>query len=181
VTAGPAGQAMRELRPEIEDFLYLEADLLDTRRFEEWLALFSEDAHYRMPLVRNLAVKQIAGEHLTDPLDVSWFDEGKTTLATRVAQIRTGVHWAEEPLSRTTHFVSNVRVVGTAVTADGTLEANVRSKFLVYRNRNSDEEDKVFGTREDLLRRHGESWLIARRTLYIGQSVLLSNNLSFLI
>jgi len=29
---------------EIEDFLYDGAELLDTRRFEEWLDLFTEDA-----------------------------------------------------------------------------------------------------------------------------------------
>ncbi len=31
---------------------------------------------------------------------MNWFDEGKETLTQRVRQILTGVHWAEEPLSR---------------------------------------------------------------------------------
>ena len=31
------------LQQEIEEFLYREADLLDERRYEEWLALVAED------------------------------------------------------------------------------------------------------------------------------------------
>jgi 3-phenylpropionate/cinnamic acid dioxygenase small subunit len=170
-----------ELRMEIEEFLYREADLIDTRQFDEWLTLFSDDLHYRMPIVQNLAVKDIAKEYMTEPLHVSWFDEGKEILSTRVAQIKTGVHWAEEPLSRTAHFVSNVRIVQSSPKDADPSEVTVRCKFLVYRNRNSDEEDKVFGSREDVLRRHEDSWLICKRTIYINQSVLLSSSLSFLV
>lgn len=167
------------LRLEIEDFLYREADLVDLRRFENWLELFSDDLHYHMPIVQNLAVRDIGKEYLTNPLDVAWFDEDKTTLATRVAQIRTGVHWAEEPLSRTAHFVTNVRIV--SVDDQSPLTVTTRCKFMVYRNRNEDEEDKVFGSREDVLRRHGESWQICKRTIFINQSVLLSSSLSYLV
>ena len=34
------------LKQEIEDVLYREAELLDKRRYEEWLDLFTEDARY---------------------------------------------------------------------------------------------------------------------------------------
>ena len=37
------------LRARIEDFLYLEADLLDEWRIEEWFALFAEGATYEVP------------------------------------------------------------------------------------------------------------------------------------
>jgi 3-phenylpropionate/cinnamic acid dioxygenase small subunit len=172
---------LADLRSNIEDFYYHEADLIDLRKFEEWLDLFSDDVIYRMPLVRNLALSQISAEYLVDPLDVSWFDEDKEVLTTRIKQIRTGVHWAEEPLSRTTHFVSNVRIVDVKSTAGDSEELTTRCKFMVYRNRNETEEDKVFGTREDILRPHGDSWQIAKRTLFINQTVLLSNSLSFII
>ena len=36
-------------RSRIEDFLYLEADLLDQWRLPEWLALFTDDALYEVP------------------------------------------------------------------------------------------------------------------------------------
>ena len=42
------------VRQEVEDFLYHEAELLDERRYEEWLDLFTEDARYWMPMRRNV-------------------------------------------------------------------------------------------------------------------------------
>jgi 3-phenylpropionate/cinnamic acid dioxygenase small subunit len=169
------------LRLEVEDFLNYEADLVDDRKFEEWLTLFSDDLQYRMPIVRNIAAPAIAHEYMSGPLDVSWFDEGKETLATRVAQIRTGVHWAEEPLSRTSHLVTNVRIAEAIPSVSDAREVEVSCKFLVNRNRNNDTEDTLIGKRADRLRRNGDSWLIVRRTLYINQSVLLANNLSFFV
>ena len=40
------------LKFEAEEFLYHEADLLDSRRFDEWLNLLADDIHYWMPLRR---------------------------------------------------------------------------------------------------------------------------------
>ena len=51
-------------------------------------------------------------EFTREGVDVNWFDEGKDTLTRRVKQIRTGVHWAEEPPSRICHMVSNVQLMG---------------------------------------------------------------------
>lgn len=39
-----------QMKAAVERFLYDEAELLDARRFEEWLALFAEDATYEVPL-----------------------------------------------------------------------------------------------------------------------------------
>src|ERR1700742_5221044 len=93
--------AWYRLREEIEDFLYLEADLLDQRRFKEWLDLLAEDLVYFLPMRRNVKFGQHAARENTKlGQDISWFDEDKCTLSKRVEQIMTGVHWAEEPLSR---------------------------------------------------------------------------------
>ena len=89
------------LQREIEAFYYLEAELLDDRRFDEWLDLLAEDIVYFMPLRRNVKYGQHSEhENTRQGLDAAWFDEGKHTLTQRVAQIATGIHWAEEPLSR---------------------------------------------------------------------------------
>jgi 3-phenylpropionate/cinnamic acid dioxygenase small subunit len=169
------------LRFEIEEFLNYEAELIDDRKFDEWLGLFADDLHYRVPIVRNLAAASIAGEYLQGELDASWFDEGKDTLATRIAQIKTGVHWAEEPLSRTAHLITNVRVAAATPSVADAEQVEVNCKFLVYRNRNTDSEDTLIGKRTDHLRRSGHSWLIYRRTLFLNQSVLLANSLSFFV
>ena len=56
---------------------------------------------------------------------------------------------------------------------------SVRCRFLVYRNRVETETDILVGKREDLLRRVGLDWRIARRKILLDQNVLLSKNLTF--
>src|SRR5204863_248590 len=86
--AQPARLLVKE---EVEDFLYREAELLDERRYEAWLDLFTEDAHYWMPMRRNVPRDEPEREFTREGADVNWFDEGKETLARRVKQILTGV------------------------------------------------------------------------------------------
>jgi 3-phenylpropionate/cinnamic acid dioxygenase small subunit len=162
------------VRQEVEDFLYREAELLDERRFDDWLELFTDDVHYWMPMRRNVPADELAREFTRDGLDVNWFDEGKDTLTRRVKQIGTGVHWAEQPLSRICHMVSNVQILGRH--GD---ELDVKSRFLIYRNRVETETDVLVGKREDRLRRVGGTLKIARRKIILDQNVLLAKNLTF--
>ena len=166
------------LKQEVEDFLYREADLLDERRYEEWLDLFTEDAHYWMPLRRNVPRDKPEREFTRQGTDANWFDEGKDTLRRRVRQILTGIHWAEEPPSRICHIISNIQLVPEAPPRPSPSEVGVRSRFIVYRNRVETETDFLVGKREDLLRRVNGGWQIARRKIILDQSVLLAKNLT---
>ena len=159
------------LEREIEQFLYMEADLLDERRWSEWIELVADDIHYHMPIRRNVKFGEQYRENTDPESEVSWFDEGKSTLAGRVRQLNTGLHWCEEPFSRISHIVGNVRVLE----ANGD-EVKVRCRFIVYRNRMTDEESLFVGKRLDTLRRDGRSWKIARREIIMDQSVMLSKN-----
>jgi 3-phenylpropionate/cinnamic acid dioxygenase small subunit len=161
---------------EVEQFLYREAELLDERRYEEWLALLTDDVHYLMPLRRNVPHDETEREFTRGGVDVNWFDEGKDTLVRRVRQILTGIHWAEEPPSRICHMVSNVQVLRATPA-----EVEVKSRFLVYRNRVETETDLLVGKREDLLRRVEGGLRLARRRIVLDQSVLLAKNLTFFI
>jgi 3-phenylpropionate/cinnamic acid dioxygenase small subunit len=167
------------LTHEITEFLYAEAELLDERRYDEWLALLSEDIRYWMPMRRNVKYDDTTREFTREGEDISWFDEGKDTLARRVRQIQTGIHWAEEPRSRITHMVSNVQLLEVAADTVVPREVSVKSRFLIYRNRVETETDLLVGKREDTLRRHGSGWLIARRRIILDQNVLLTKNLTF--
>ena len=167
------------LKQEIEDFLYREADLLDERRYDEWLALLAEDARYWMPMRRNVKVDDLEREFTREGRDISWFDEGKDTLTRRVRQIQTGIHWAEEPVSRISHLISNIQLIEVNPSVAEPAEVSVRCRFLVYRNRVETETDILVGKREDLLRRAGTDWQIARRKILLDQNVLLSKNLTF--
>jgi len=173
------GLARLLVKQEVEDFLYREAELLDERRYEEWLDLFTEDARYWMPMRRNVPSDEREREFTREGTDVNWFDEGKDTLTRRVKQILTGVHWAEQPPSRICHMVSNVQIVQTRPPGPSPSEIAVKSRFLIYRNRVETETDLLVGKREDLLRQAAGRWRIARRKIILDQSVLLAKNLTF--
>ena len=162
------------LERDVERFLYREAELLDDRRYEEWLDLWTDDAHYFMPIRRNIKFGQWDAENTSELTDISWFDEGKQTLTSRVVQLNTGIHWSEEPPSRTCHMVSTVRI--DEIRGD---EVVVHSRFLIYRNRLADEQNFFVGKREDVLRRVEGQWKIASRKVILDQSVLLSKNVTF--
>ena len=166
------------LKEEVEAFLYREAELLDERRYAEWLELFTEDAHYFMPMRRNVPHDQPEREFTRAGADVNWFDEGKDTLGRRVQQILTGIHWAEEPPSRTCHMIANVQILAADPAGPAPSEVTVKSRFLVYRNRVETESDFLVGKREDVLRRVGDGWKIARRRIILDQNVLLAKNLT---
>jgi 3-phenylpropionate/cinnamic acid dioxygenase small subunit len=158
------------LREEIEQFLYHESALLDDRCFTEWLDLLADDIHYHMPIRRNVKFGEQGRENTRADSEMSWFDEGKRTLAGRVRQIMTGVHWCEEPFSRVRHIISNIQVVG--VRAD---EVDVKSNFFVWQNRLQDEVNVFVGRREDILRRDEETgWRIRKRLILLDQNVLLA-------
>jgi 3-phenylpropionate/cinnamic acid dioxygenase small subunit len=175
------GLAYFELKQEIEEFLYQEADLLDQRKFHEWLDLLAEDLVYFMPIRRNVKFgEHDERENTRQGEGISWFDEDKWTVTKRVEQILTGVHYAEEPLSRVTHMVSNIRLLNVEPSVDNPTEVTVGSRFLVYQSRVEYEHYTFIGRRNDTLRRNGASWLVSRRELILDQNVLLAKNLSIL-
>jgi 3-phenylpropionate/cinnamic acid dioxygenase small subunit len=167
------------LKNEIEEFFFQEADLLDERKFEDWLDLLTDDIRYWMPMRRNVKSSELDREFTREGQDINWFDEGKETLDRRVRQILTGVHWAEEPLSRICHFVTNVQILDAAPSASDPIEVSAKCRFLVYRNRVETETDFLIGKREDTLRKVNGTWKIAQRKIILDQSVLMAKNLTF--
>ena len=167
------------LKADVEDFYYREADFLDTRRFREWLELLTDDISYFMPIRRNVKFGQHeARENTRRGEGISWFDEDKWTLSKRVDQILTGVHYAEEPLSRITHMVSNVQITAVRPDLEAPQEVDVASRFLVYQNRVEYETYTLVGRRNDTLRRVGSDWKICRREIILEQNILLAKNLT---
>ena len=169
--------AYLDLMREIEDFLHAEADLLDERHYEAWLDLFTEDVRYWMPIRKNVAFEDRAKETTAED-DIAWIDDDKLTLSKRVQQLLTGIHWAEEPVSRVSHIVSNIRLAEPVARIAEGESALVKCRFLVYRNRLETETDLLVGRRGDTLRRVGGGLKITRRKILIEQSTLLAKNLT---
>jgi 3-phenylpropionate/cinnamic acid dioxygenase small subunit len=163
-----------DLRREIEEFFYLEAELLDERKLREWLELFTDDVRYWMPIRHNTLERpgEIA-EELSRPGEAYYFDDDKKSLGLRVERNYSKSAWSELPPSRTRHLVTNVRVK-----KDNGEELEVRSNFLVYRTRMETDKDTFVGTRHDILRRVDGRLKIARRTILLDQAVLDAKNIS---
>ena len=166
--------AAEEVRRAVRDFLLLEAELLDDRRFREWLELFAPEVDYRMP-VRTTRDRRGGTEFAPDAFH---FAENRHRLELRVARLESGSAWAEEPPSRTRHFVSNVRVRAGA----GPDEVEARSNLPLYRTRgDAPHHDLLSAERHDLLRRVNGAWKLARRIILLDQTTVSTHNLSIFL
>ncbi|HZR02241.1 MAG TPA: aromatic-ring-hydroxylating dioxygenase subunit beta [Burkholderiales bacterium] len=90
-----------QLQHEVEQFLYLQAELLDEKRWQEYIDLFADDGIYWMP---------------ARPEDVHWegvpsiFAEDKDLMTVRRKRLLHPDAWSQKPLWMTNHVVSNVIV-----------------------------------------------------------------------
>ncbi|MEX2462587.1 MAG: 3-phenylpropionate/cinnamic acid dioxygenase subunit beta [Paenibacillaceae bacterium] len=163
-----------ELQYQISQFLYQEAYLLDHQMYEEWLDLLTEDLIYRMPLRTTTEGRDVS--NLIH--DMTYFEETKVSLTTRVKRLYTKSAWVENTAPRQRHFVSNI-VINPSVHPD---EYSVRSYFLFKRSRASDlQTEEIFGEREDVFRKVDEQWKVAARSIYPDQAVLTVMNLSMFL
>lgn len=89
------------LQHRVERFLFLEARLLDERRFEEWRDLFTEDGVYWMP-----------SRHDQESADevVSVFYDDRSVMASRIRRLRHPDAHIQAPVSWTAHGVTNIEV-----------------------------------------------------------------------
>lgn len=113
-----------ELRLAVEDFVYHEAELLDSWRLDDWLELWTEEITYLIP-----ATDRPHG----DPMkDLFFVQDGRFVLEQRVSSMMKGSAWAESPHSTTRRLISNVRVNPID---DSSVEA--KTNFVVYRSQRS--------------------------------------------
>jgi biphenyl 2,3-dioxygenase beta subunit len=127
-----------------------------------------------MPLRRTTAAREVHRE-FTEPGGMAFFDDDKQILAMRVKRLAVGRAWAEDPPSRTRRLITNVRVL-----AEDGQEVTVASNFQLYRTRLASEEDSWIGRREDTLRRVDGTFKLAKRHIFLEQTVILSQNMSSL-
>ncbi|CAB3780125.1 3-phenylpropionate/cinnamic acid dioxygenase subunit beta [Paraburkholderia caffeinilytica] len=158
---------------EAAGFLIDEAALLDHFRLAEWLECLTEDISYSAPL-RVTRMRGDPGE--TTVRSVQHFDDSYRSLQGRVYRLlNTKSAWAEDPVSRTRRFVTNVAVSET----DQPDEYDVVSYFLLLRNRFEETSmGQLSGERHDRLRRVDGRFKLARREIIVDMSVLGMSNLA---
>ena len=155
--------------PEIAEFLFDEAELLDSGRFEQWLTLLTDDVRYRVfsPIIAT-------GEAAPALL----FDEDIRTLRSRVRQLATPESTiAENPRSLDRRFVANVRASRAEAGC-----FDVRSNVLLRRTRGVGSEPQILAaSRRDSLRRVGGSFRLSARAASLDDVVVQVRNLSFFL
>lgn len=162
-------------RAEAEAFLYAEARLLDTGRFEEWLRLFTADGLYWIPIDTD-----------ADPAcETSIMYDDAEQREKRVYQLRHG-HLAQEPPSRTVHFISNVELED----GDAAGEATIFCNTLVHEMRPGDHQQLQYGLGQPRvlaarcayrLRRENGAWRIALKQVTLLDRDLPLQNITFLL
>ena len=111
------------LRLRVEDFLWLEADLIDQWRLDEWLELFTDDAHYYVP------PSDVDGDTANPDTSLFYIMDDRNRMQERVIRLKKiGAH-SEQPRSKVRHMISNVRV-----RREGDV-IHARSSFAVWRNK----------------------------------------------
>jgi benzoate/toluate 1,2-dioxygenase beta subunit len=160
-------------RAEAEDFLYLEAQLLDERRLEEWLDLFMPDGLYWLPIDPDSAPEQ----------KLSLVYDNDLRRRERVWRLMNTQAPSQTPRSHTQHVVGNVRLVEAS--ADRVL---VRSAQIVAELRGGDYRQPGLGVQENfaadcthtLVRQNG-AWRIALKKMVLLNRDVAIENLSFLL
>ncbi len=113
-----------ELQHEVEQFLYRQSELLDTKQWQAWIDLFADDGVYWMP---------------ADPAHKHWdgvpsiFAEDKNLMNVRMKRVLHPDAWSQRPLWGTNHVVSNV-----ILESYDSSEIVVRSRFHMLELRRDD-------------------------------------------
>ena len=96
-----------EMLNKIEDLIFLEADLLDQKKWQNWLDLYTSDCVIWVP-------SWDCEEQLVEDPELSvnmMYLVGKPALEARVHRITSVDAYASLPLARTMHSVTNIRLV----------------------------------------------------------------------
>ena len=129
------------------DLVYHEVRCIDEQRWDEWLALYTDDANYWMPLTHGQ----------TDPLlQGSLMYEDKMLLGIRVERLKGRRTFSQEPISRCHHLLQAPSV---EMLNAGLGQARLRTAFHYVETR-GDEQQLYAGWASHDLRCQGTDWRI---------------------
>jgi len=147
------------LRLRVEDFLYREADLLDRWQLDEWLSLYTNDAHYYVP------PSDIDGDTADPNTSLFYIMDDRKRMEERVIRLnKVGAH-SEWPRSKVRHLVSNIRVERSD------RRINARASFAVWRSKDITSDVFVGHYLYELLE-VGDVLKIARKTCVLDMEAL---------
>lgn len=153
-------------RHRVQSFLYREARLMDQHAYDEWFALWTDDALYWVP----------CNDDDIDPeRHVSIVYENKRGLEDRIARLKSGAAYAQDPKSRLSRVISNVEIEEGS---GGELIVHSTFNVTALRRRRM---DTFAGRTTHTLRPDGDSFKIARKKVLLINNDEVINNLTFLV
>lgn len=153
---------------EIGQFLAYESELLDDRRYHEWVEIVTDDFTYQVPTPRtpDSPFKPHYDERLL------FIDESKWSLTAQwFRRLDPDIYeaaWGENPPVRLRHLVTNIRVRPS----DDQQEYEVRSNVALVGTRQSNQPRYLTGERTDRITRRDGVLFLARRWVVLDQVVL---------
>ena len=128
-----------DLQRRVEQFLFYQAELLDTKSWQAYIDLFADEGVYWMP----------ARPEQTEWLDsASIFAEDRQLMSVRMGRITHPNAWSQAPLWETNHVVGNV-----VIEELGESRIRVRSRFQVQELRRDQLRSLAGVYRHTLVRR----------------------------
>jgi 3-phenylpropionate/cinnamic acid dioxygenase small subunit len=137
--------------------LYRQARLLDERRWQDWLELFTEDCEYWVPAWLS---EQTQTEDPDTQVSLIYYDL-RSRLADRVWRVQSGTSVASDPMPRTCHAITNIQVDEAGDDA-----IRLFAAFRVDYHWRA-QSQAYFGHYQHTLRREGADWRIARQKISV--------------
>jgi 3-phenylpropionate/cinnamic acid dioxygenase small subunit len=154
---------------DVREFLFEEAEQLDARRYDDWLARLAPDIEYRV-------VARVVRSASAEPREFLVLDDRHIDIKTRISQISNPkLTFAENPAPFTRRLVSNIRAQSNSAADVFKVERYV----LMYRKDASVATPYLLSAvRRDLLRRTAGVFQLRKRRAELDQSVIASGNLA---
>lgn len=147
------------LRLRVEDLLTHEADLLDHWKLDEWLTLYTDDAHYYVP------PGDVDGETADPETSLFYIMDDRMRMGERVARLNNSAAHVEWPRSKVRHLVTNVQVK-----RDGDI-VRARASFIVSRAKDITADLYVGHYLYELIEQ-GEGFIIRKKTVVLDMEAL---------
>lgn len=137
--------------------IYRQGRLLDERRWQDWLGLFTQDCEYWVPA---WVSEQRQTEDPDTQVSLIYYDL-RSRLADRVWRVQSGTSVASDPLPRTCHAITNIQVDEAS--------DDVIALFACFRvdYHWRAQSQAFFGHYQHTLRREGADWHVARQKISV--------------
>lgn len=152
-------------RDAVAEFIYHEARLADEHRYDEWEALWADDALYWLPV----------GSGDIDPeTQVSYIYDNRARLASRIRQLKTGKRHSQAPQSALSRMIGNMCVAQV----EDLIEVDATFQLVEARH---DQQILWAGRVTYHLRETGDRYQLVRKKVVLVNGDQVLSNVSFLI